>query len=479
MNERELTELLKMLGFTPDKWQIKICMAAEKLPEIGVSIPRQNGKTELALMLAAISGCRGENVLFTAHNGDATRAAERRMSAICKPLEDIGIVSKQRLSPGFEFIEFTSGGRISFRIRTAGAAVGMTLDRIIFDEAQKMSTSSFAEIIPTLTTSTNRSIIMLGTPPTDDDIANVGYDSVFAKKRNDCMKRVGNPTNPERGWFEYGIGTYSKNHSKFTLATAKKANPSSSRIPDFNGLIRREMATMDDEAYARQRLGAWVIPDNMTVHAPALKPEIVRSCLTNKGTIESRFYAGIGVNPSCSIASVCFAVDGWCEIVKTIPIENGDVTELVKWVRDRSRMIRNITIPQNSRGKAIQQMLSERGIKNKLKSATMPITASKAMQFIRAVKSGTMHVFDSPESNIALSTSWLGFDDRSGSATIEAADPDVMASMLSIVLAYHPSDVVVDNDDNNDNSVDDGSSIADKINSLANVRSKKQRVYSW
>lgn len=421
-------KLLEGAGFTPDDWQAEVVALAEKYPLVGVSIPRQNGKTEVALMLLMITGMRGQQGAFFAHNGDLSRAALRRMATVCKNLEGTGIVKKVSQSGASNFVEFSSGGYAFFRIRTPGAAVGLTLDRVIYDEAQKMDAESYEAISPVVTTSPNASTVMLGTPPTNDDLAIPNAPFLDLRRRAKEIPK-------QAAWIEYGIGDYRKKHTRWTLATAKAANPSWRRIKDFQALTEREYATLGEQAYARQRLGAWVLPEDVEQHDPYLKVSQVRRILT-KNVIQDghQLYASVGLLADAEEAFVAFSDGHETELVARIPMEGGSLGEVVRFLVEKSRRYRSLVIPATARGRALFQMLEEHHMQKKAKLSGMPQTATQIQLMRKKIENNDLKIYDSDWAYACLSSFWIGYDDRNKCQTIESADSTMASGVLAIAL---------------------------------------------
>ena len=418
-------EVLEAAGFTPDPWQLEILEKAETEPVIGISIPRQNGKTELALMLLMITGMRGQAGAFFGHNGDVSREAMRRAAIVCQPLKEAGIVKAIRVSSIANMIEFASGGRVYFKIRSSGAAVGLTLDRVIFDEAQKMTNQSYEDIIPVTTTSPDRSIILMGTPPTDEDLQ-LG-ETPFIRARKQL---------PRDAWVEYGIGDYQPEHKAYGLSLIHSVNPAWRRIPDFNNMVREQMSTLSDEAFSRQRMGAWVLPDSPVYHTPELTTDEIHRVLTQRGPQDGvRLKAAVGVYPDANTAFVVFC-DGLCEeIVFECPIEGGDLTELVGWLKSRSRRYSQLILPANARGKAIKSLLAQYGLQGKCQMSDMPMTASALGLWLRKLRDGTQKIYSNDVALKALSSFWVGYDARANAAVPAAGSPEQRTAVLGLILA--------------------------------------------
>lgn len=143
---------------------------------IGISKPRQNGKSYGARYYAIWAACiEGKKVLFSAHHGKTVRKMFKAICDIVKGNPDI----HRELMPngqgiykaaGSEGIYFANGGMIEFQTRTTSGARGETYDIIIVDEAQELTQGQLDAMKPTTLASDSGDpqMIYLGTPPGPD-----------------------------------------------------------------------------------------------------------------------------------------------------------------------------------------------------------------------------------------------------------------------------------------------------------------------
>lgn len=399
-----------------------ILVKTERGQITAVSIPRQNFKTELACIFLFIGALLGESGVFFGHNGDIVREALRRMVAICRPLVKTGIVRKITDSHGFQTIEFATGAILYFRIRTSGATVGLTVDRIVFDEAQKLSGDFFEEASPTLTHSKSKKILFIGTPATDEDYKRYP-DSPFHK-----MKRESSPD-----LIEYSGADKYDPSIELNLAVAKKANPAWKLIPDFAKLVKQEQATMSHEAFCRQRLGIWKI-ETAEVHEPYFKPSATKDFFTARGSRSNIFEAGLGITPTADKAFISMNDGQVIEVAAEFDLSSGDLDPVIQWIYERGRTVRVVNIPANAKGKVIEQSLkANRFMKTRL--STLPETSTSLVRLLKSLEQGDLKLFENSEVATAINSFWLGFDDRSGSSVIQSGDENDISLMLSLCLS--------------------------------------------
>ena len=418
---------LEKIGFTPRAYQIDSINRLFRVSTLGMSIPRQNGKTETAIMASVIAALRGDTVIYLLHNGDLVHAVAQRTADYMQPLKHIGIVSDIIISVNRNEINFGSGGKILFKIRSSrGIGVGLTADVLICDEAQKMTPEELESALPSTTTSPRRCLLLIGTPPTDDDL--IQYPQSPLLTQRDAYIGTEN-------WIEFGIGDYDSTHTP-TLSDAHKANPAWREIPNFSGLIAQEQATLAPEAYARQRLGAWVLPGMVQHHDPEFSLPEIKKVLSPRGPGRSMgLRAGVGVYPDSINAYLCYSDGESYEILPPIPIPDGDLSGAIDFIARQSRVWAVMKIPANSRGKALYNSQGLSLYKKKISLSSMPETATSLGMLCRSIHDSSVKIFSNDSATSALGSMWRGYDSRSSSGTVEAGDADMRAAALSIVLA--------------------------------------------
>ena len=428
-SKKRIKDTLEAIGYTPRPYQIDVIYRLLTVRTLGMSIPRQNGKTETAIMAGVISGLRGDTVIFLLHNGDLMHQVAHRTADKMQPLLDAHVLVKDiTLSVNRNIIEFQSGGKIVFKIRSSsGIGVGLTADLLICDEAQKMTQEELESALPVTTTSPRRGLLLMGTPPTDEDL--IAYpDSPLMMQRKSAKGTT--------GWMEWGIGDYDPRIKSYGIRDAHAANPAWKMIPDFNGLIRQEQSTLSIEAYARQRLGAWVLPDAVEYHDPEFTTTEIKKVLSPRGPSRSyRLRAGVGIYPDSSMAYVCYSDGVSYEILPPIPVHDGDLSDVIDTISSQARVWSSMRLPANSRGKAIIGSQEMARYKKKIKLSSMPETATSIGVFCKHVHDGDVSIFRNDEAASALGSMWRGYNERSATGTVEASTAEMRACALAMVLA--------------------------------------------
>lgn len=130
--------------------------------EVGLVVPRQNGKTEIlaARMLAGLFLLDERLIVYSAHEFKAARETFYRVKSLvenCPSLMrrvkggDRGITT----GAGNEGVELDDGRRLRFVARTGSSGRGFTGDCVILDEAFNLPEASHGSLLPTVSARPN------------------------------------------------------------------------------------------------------------------------------------------------------------------------------------------------------------------------------------------------------------------------------------------------------------------------------------
>lgn len=169
----EALELAESAGLVLDPWQAMVLDAALAQRadgkwaafEVGVVVPRQNGKGGLleARELAALFLIGERLTIHSAHMFDTSLEAFRRLLWLIEDTPDLDQqVRRVSRSHGEEGIELKGGQRIRFRTRTKGGGRGFSGDLLILDEAMILQESSHGALLPTLSARPNPQVWYTG-----------------------------------------------------------------------------------------------------------------------------------------------------------------------------------------------------------------------------------------------------------------------------------------------------------------------------
>lgn len=162
--------------------------------KFGFSVPRRNGKSEVALERCLWGLKNGERIMYTAHRAMTSHKMWERLERMCLKA---GIVIESSIKAfGKEHIYTEGGGIIEFRTRTSTGGLGEGYDLLIIDEAQEYTPEQETSLKYTVSDSANPQTIMLGTPPTA-----ISAGTVFPKYRKKVLSGAGF----ESGWAEWSV----------------------------------------------------------------------------------------------------------------------------------------------------------------------------------------------------------------------------------------------------------------------------------
>lgn len=254
--------LSSQYGLTADPWQAHLTTGVlGRRPDglwaatrVGVSLPRQNGKTGWLEILELFKMViLGRHILHTAHE---VKTVQKHFMRMCAYFENpslwpelADLVAKIVKTNGMEAIHLTNGGSLEVIARSKKSGRGYTEDDLVCDEAQHLTDEEQEALWPVVSAapSHNPQIILTGTPPLVH-----GEGAAFARFRKAAQKG----TDDRLAWFEWGIPAGSEISDDNVVHLIVLTNPGIG--------IRLELQTALDErgglspaGFARERLGQW------------------------------------------------------------------------------------------------------------------------------------------------------------------------------------------------------------------------------
>lgn len=262
---------------------------------VGVSAPRQNGKSQL-IVARALAGALlfGEKmIIISAHETDTAREIWKRLIDVIESNPSLEKRVTGRMDAiNREFIAFGRGAErqtIKLKARRSSGSRGFSADCLLLDEAQILGKQSWGSIVPTMSAMPNPQMWLFGTPPTETDdpfaFSRV-RDSSLAKKARHC-------------WLEWSAGPDDDIDDAETWA---KANPAYGVRISYEACAD-DRAAMDDEQFARERLGMW---DN-SVKRGVIPVEDWKAQGQAQSLAVDKFALGVECGPDLNWASVSFA----------------------------------------------------------------------------------------------------------------------------------------------------------------------------
>ena len=251
----DVSDLCAAYGLILDGWQEDVLRAglAERSDgrwaarNVGVSIARQNGKTQIiaARVLAGLFLFDEKLIQVSAQRQDTAREVFFRLVEIIEGSDSLNErIDFIAYSETREYIKTKSGQRVEFRARGASTSRGKSYDCLMMDEAQIISESVWQSVYPTMSARPNAQVWLLGTPPTAQDDG-----EVFGRFRQAGLEGRDSRT----AWIEWGAES---GDDLDDPEVWRRANPAyGDRI--LHDAIAAERAVMSDAQFAMERLGMW------------------------------------------------------------------------------------------------------------------------------------------------------------------------------------------------------------------------------
>lgn len=350
-----LLQLLDEYGTSLLPWQrlvLKRWLAEDKKGNFvnlrcGLSVPRQNGKTEI-IVARIIYGIvfRKAIGLFTAQQQQTADVVKRRIQDFFyeNPYEEIFnlLTPRFRNKPrNYAYMEFVNGSIYTFTTRTRMGGLGTTNDELICDEAADMTDDHEATLMPTISAakSGNPQVIYTGTPPMATTVG-----EVFSRNRKQIM------SGGQGAWTEWSVERLT---DKDDVKAWYQTNPSLGQFLLPNA-VEAEAASLSSDNFNRMRLGWW----SGIEEKRAIAQKTWDALYTEKPVFDDSFrpvYA-VKFSPDRSEYSLVVAQpleDGriHVEVVMQRPMSEG-WAKLSKWLIDRWKDCAKIII-DGATGQAI------------------------------------------------------------------------------------------------------------------------------
>ncbi len=250
----DVADLSASFGVVLDEWQETVLQAAMAersdgrwaAPQVALSTPRQNGKSQLivARALAGVLLFGEQLIIISAHQQDTAREVFNRIADTLEAYPSLNErVDQYGKALNREYIRFKSGQTIRFKARSTGGGRGFSCDCLLLDEAQILSAPAWSAMLPTLSARENPQVWLLGTPPTPQDDG-----EVFTRIRQAALDG--------KSRLAYLEWSADASDDLDDPATWAKANPAyGTRISHDAILVER--AAMTDAQFRLERLGIW------------------------------------------------------------------------------------------------------------------------------------------------------------------------------------------------------------------------------
>ena len=395
----------------------------------GLSVPRQNGKTEI-IVARIIYGIifRKAIGLFTAQQQKTADVVKRRIQDFFyeNPYEEIFnlLTPRFRKKPrDYDFIEFENGSIYTMATRTRMGGLGTTNDELICDEAAEMTDDHEATLMPTISAakSGNPQIIYAGTPPVATSVG-----EVFSRHRKKILS--GAPG----AWTEWGVERFT---DPLDREAWYKANPSLGTFLLVNA-IEAESTSLSSDNFNRMRLGWWSGVEDKR----AIQQKTWDALYTEKPEFDDSYepvYA-VKFSPDRSDYSLAVAMplkNGkvHAEIVMQRPMGEG-WARLSKWLIDRWRNCARIIIDGATGQDILFEELTRAGVpaKKTVRPNMKEIVA--AHQFIYdAIQRGQFSHYNQPLLNQTVRATKMRQMGRYGGFGWESMSKELSTAALDAV----------------------------------------------
>lgn len=404
-------------------------------PDCGLSVARQNGKTEL--LIARIIGGMiflGECLVYTAHQGNTVDEIKRRVLRFFYDAEaeirDLLTSEFDKDPRSYDYVELRNGGRCIFRTRTRSAGLGFTSDTLLIDEAQEENDAQEEALRPTISAGRqhNPQVIMVGTPPTSGSAG-----TVFIRARRNIL--AGKADN--FCWQEWSVENITATDD---VDAWYETNPSLGYFLSLKA-IKAESATMSQDSFNKMRLGWYAGLDAQRLitddewNALAVKevklgenPELVYSVKFAPDRSAVTLAVGVIMGGKIHV-----------EVVERKRMSEG-ISWLVRWLLDRWRKANKIIIDGAAgQGLLVEELVrSEKRISKKILTPNVKEAGSAYASFYQAIQDKALTHFNQPLLNSAIRTCKRRDIGKDGMFGFAPLNPNIqMDPVDAVAFAYY------------------------------------------
>lgn len=264
---------------------------------IGLSIPRQVGKTYFVLAMVVILCILfpGLQVVWTAHHLRTSTKTFRTLRGICRRKKVAPHIRAMRSANGEQQVEFANGSMIMFGARSQGFGRGFDeIDIEVFDEAQILDSKALEDMIAATNQARHEHgalLFFMGTPPRPTDPS-----EAFSTRRAEAL--AGEVE--DSIWLEIGADPESDPNDQ---AQYPKMNPSFPKRTPLNSILRLRKNLGDEDSWNREGRGIW---DPVSTRGVLPGPDWMRQGEEHSLAVD-RFALGVECGPDLTWASVAFA----------------------------------------------------------------------------------------------------------------------------------------------------------------------------
>lgn len=310
----DAVDLAAEVGLILDPWQkyvLRQTMGINKdnkwaCSDVGLVVPRQNGKNIIleARELAGVFLLGEKEIKHTAHTFktalDAHSKLMERLRSSAELMEYVtgfeGDTQAEHIrgfktSHGFEAILFTNGARIEYATRTPDGGRGLKGELLIIDEAFALTDRQLAGLY-----SIQAARSLNGRTQTWFTSSSGDTSSLPLLR---LRKRALDKTNTPLGYFEWSCEEDADHMDKNNWYTA---NPALG-IRISEEFVQRELETLKEEEFKRERLGIWGFENNIS--SLINKKQWVKLATNEKSERVGRTIFSIDIPPTRDVTTIC------------------------------------------------------------------------------------------------------------------------------------------------------------------------------
>ncbi|WP_374928608.1 hypothetical protein [Kytococcus sedentarius] len=305
--------------------------------QAGLVVGRQNGKGQILVALELFGlFALGESILHTAHAVKTSSDAFRRLWGVIQSHDDLAQhVTRHSQMIGAEYVALESGARIAFTTRSASAGRGLSIDRLVVDEAEDLPAAEVGALAPTVFSRPHAQSLYFGTAPGPMHDA-----EAFHRMRESA--HVGD--NARLAWWEW-CAEWGADPSDRDLWVRVNPAVASGRVPV--AAIENDHSILPPDQFRAERLSMWA---PRTAASEVFDRDAWETAREPDSMPTGSMAVGIDAPPSRSEATVCLAgrrEDGRIHLEWYIT-EPG-VTWLPEWVAVRlNKNVRAVAVDRRN-----------------------------------------------------------------------------------------------------------------------------------
>lgn len=406
--------------------------------KFGYSVPRRNGKNEIAAIREVYGLTHGEKILHTAHRTTTSSSASKRLADI---LNGIGYQEVARPKKGEKYekaytyskqfgleriiVLDESGGSCDFRTRSSKGGLGEGFDLLVIDEAQEYTDDQESALKYVVTDSKNPQTIFCGTPPTP-----VSSGTVFVKLRNATL--AGKTANG--GWAEWSVDKLSETRNRELWY---ETNPSLGTIFTERSVLD-EIGT-DDVDFNIQRLGLWLKYNQKSAISKTEWNEMKVSTLPK---MKGPLFVGIKYGHDGNNVALSIAVKTIDEKVFVETIDCRDVKVGNQWIIEflTNPSIKKVIVDGANGQQILADTMKKHGIKTPIFPTVKEVIVANAV-FEQGISQCNICHADQPSAEQAVTNCEKRAIGTNGGFGYKALKEGIEIAILdSMILAYWACD---------------------------------------